>query len=156
MSGKMSADPRPDVQRALEKVRAAEHASNSQDVEGVVMQNSIDCQWRNRAEFLWGREQIRAYIERKWRRQMERRVITELWSADGERIALRFIAEFRNDSGAWFRAHGGENWELNSSGQIRRRFTSVNEHLVQEHERVLRWPLGVRPADHPTLSELSL
>ena len=156
MSGRTSVDPRPDIQRALEKVRAAEDASNAHDVESIVMQNSIDCQWRNRAEFLWGREQIRAYITRKWRREIERRVITELWAADGDRIALRFVAEFRDDNRAWFRAHGGENWELNSSGQIRRRFTSVNEHLIQEHERVLRWPLGVRPDDHPTLSELSL
>jgi nuclear transport factor 2 (NTF2) superfamily protein len=156
MSGRTSVDPRPDIQRAREKVRAAEDASNAQDVESIVMQNSIDCQWRNRAEFLWGREQIRAYIERKWRREIERRVITELWAVDGDRIALRFVAEFRDDNRAWFRAHGGENWELNSSGQIRRRFTSVNEHVMQEHERVLRWPLGVRPDDHPTLSELSL
>jgi len=156
MSGKTRADPRPDVQRALEKVLAAEHASNSRDVEAIVMQNSIDCQWRNRAEFLWGREQIRACIERQWRGQTERRVITELWSADGDRIALRFVAEFRNDSGVWCRAHGGETWELNSGGQVRRRFTSVNEHLIQEHERLLRWRLGPRPTDHPTLSELSL
>jgi uncharacterized protein len=156
MSGRTSVDARPDIQRALERVRASEDASNSQDFEGIVMHNSIDCQWRNRAEFFWGREQIRAYLARKWRRELDRRVITELWAVDGDRIAMRFVAEFRDDSRAWFRAHGGENWELNAGGQIRRRFTSINEHLIQEHERVLRWPLGVRPDDHPTLSELSL
>ena len=156
MSGRPSGDPRPQIQRVLERVRIGEDATNTQDLEGVVMHNSIDCQWRSRTEFVWGREQIRASIARKWRRELERRVITELWAADGDRIAIRFVVEFRDDNRAWFRAHGSENWELNASGQIRRRFTSVNEHVIQEHERLLRWPAGVRPDDHPTLSELGL
>lgn len=156
MSGRTSGGPRPETLRASQRVRASENASNARDLDSVVMDNSIDCQWRNRAEVFWGREQIRAYVARKWRREVERRVLTELWAVDGDRIALRFVAEFRDDSRAWFRAHGVENWELNPGGQIRRRFTSVNEHLIQEHERLLRWPQGVRPDDHPTLSELGI
>lgn len=156
MSGRPSVDPRPEIQRALERVRVGEDATNIQDLEGVVMGNSIDCQWRSRTEFVWGREQIRAAIARKWRRELDRRVITELWAADGDRIAIRFVVEFRDDNRVWFRAHGSENWELNVSGQIRRRFTSVNEHVIHEHERLLRWPDGARPEDHPTLSELGL
>jgi nuclear transport factor 2 (NTF2) superfamily protein len=156
MSGRTSVDPRPEVQRALERVRAAENACNLRDVDGIVMDNSIDCQWRSRAEFMWGREQIRSHIARKWRSEAEYRVISELWAADGDRIAIRFAFEYRDDNRAWFRAHGTESWELNASGQVRRRFTSVNEHPIQEHERLLRWPLGVRPDDHPTLSELGI
>ncbi|MBI1686732.1 DUF1348 family protein [Caulobacter hibisci] len=160
MTGRASPDPSPDLcperQRALVKVRDAENASNLRDFEGAVLHNSIDCQWRSRADYFWGREQIRAYLARRWRRETERRVITELWAAEANRLALRFVAEFRDDGGDWRRAHGAENWELNAGGLIRRRFTSVNEQPIQEHERVLRWPAGVRPDDHPALSDLGL
>ncbi|MBO9708799.1 MAG: DUF1348 family protein [Caulobacter sp.] len=156
MIGRTGAEQRPEVQRALLRVRASENACNLRDVDAIVMDNSIDCQWRLRSEYLWGREQIRAHLTRMWRGQVECRTVSELWAAQDDHVAIRFVHEFKDDSRTWFRAHGAETWELNASGQIRRRFTSVNEHIIPEHERMLRWPLGVRPDDHPAVSELGL
>lgn len=154
MRGTKTGDLRPEVQRALEMVRTAEDICNLRDLDAVVMSNSIDCQWRSRDLFLWGREQIRSALTSLWRPQIERRLIAELWAADGDRMAIRFVSEFRDCGGVWFRAHGCEAWQLDSSGLIRRRFTNSNEHAIDEHERMLRWPAGTRPGEHPELSEL--
>jgi uncharacterized protein len=137
-----------------QRVRDAEHAWNTRDCEGLVMGNAIDCLWRNRVYFLWGREQIRTFVERQLRREIEQRMILEPWAEGERRLAFRFAAEFRNDSGSWFRAHGCEQMEFDETGLVRRRFTSANEHAIEEHERMLRWASGPRPADHPTLTEL--
>lgn len=140
----------------LERVRAAENAWNQRDIDAVLLSSSIDCQWRCRADFLWGREQVRQFLTRKWRRELELRVINELWIWDEERAAIRFSSEFRDDSGTWFRTYGNDNWELDSAGLVRRRLTSANVHPIEEHERALRWPPGARPAASPSLSELGL
>ncbi|MDG3439013.1 DUF1348 family protein [Nitrospirillum amazonense] len=140
----------------IERVRTAEDGWNLRDLDAVVLSHRIDCHWRSRADFLWGREQIRTFVTRKWRREIEMRTIKELWASHGARVAVRFASEFRNDSGTWFRAYGNEAWQYDETGLICRRLTSVNEHPIQEHERMLRWRLGVRPADHPSLSELGL
>jgi len=140
----------------LARIRAAEDAWNRRDVDAVVRGSTIDCQWRNRAEFLWGREQIRAFLLRKWRREMEFRLVNELWAWAGRRVAIRFSTEYRTDSGTWFRSYGNSVWEYDEAGLIHRRLSSVNEHPIAEHERLLRWAAGPRPADHSSLSELGL
>lgn len=140
----------------LNRVRAAEDAWNQRNADAVVLSSSIDCQWRYRDDFLWGREQIRQFVARKWRREIELRVINELWAWDGGRIAIRFSSEFRDDSGTWFRTYGNENWECDDTGLVRRRLSSVNAHPIDQHELKLRWPLGPRPIDYPSLSELGL
>jgi nuclear transport factor 2 (NTF2) superfamily protein len=140
----------------VERVRAVEDAWNRRDLDAVVLSSSIDCQWRCRAESLWGREQIRQFLTRKWRREIDLRIINELWVWDGLRIAVRFSSEFRDDSGTWFRTYGNENWECDASGLVRRRLSSANAHPIEEHERKLRWPPGIRPPDYPALSELGL
>jgi nuclear transport factor 2 (NTF2) superfamily protein len=137
-----------------QRVHEAEHAWNSRDCDSLVMSNAIDCLWRNRVYSLWGREQIRTFVERQLRREMERRVIMEPWAEDERRLAVRFASEFRNDSGSWSRAYGCEEMEFDDAGLIRRRFTTVNEHATEDHERVLRWAIGPRPDDHPPLTEL--
>jgi len=150
-------DDRPAKEPAiLDCVRAAEDAWNRRDVDAVVLSSSIDCQWRCRSDFLWGREQIRQFLARKWRREIDFRIINELWTWDGGRIAIRFSTEFRDDSGTWFRTYGNENWECDDTGLVRRRLSSVNAHPIDEHERKLRWPLGPRAIDYPSLSELGL
>jgi len=140
----------------LEHVRAVEDACNLRDVDAVVLSSSIDCQWRCRTDFLWGREQIRQFLTRKWRREIELRVIKELWAKDGRYIAVRFSSEFRDDSGTWYRTYGNENWEFDDCGLVRRRITSANAHPIEEHERKFRWPRGIRPDDYPALSELGI
>jgi len=137
-----------------QRVRDAESAWNTGDSDRLVLSNTIDCQWRNRVDFLWGREQIRIYIERQLRREIDRRLILEPWAESGTRLSLRFAAEFRNDSGSWLRVHGSEEMEFSELGLIARRFTSANEHAIQERDRLLRWAAGPRPEDHPSLSEL--
>lgn len=139
---------------AVQKVRAAEDAWNTHDLNGVVLASTIDCHWRSRAEFLWGREQIKAYLARKWRQEFEQRLVNELWTCERNRVAIRFSCEFRDDSGTWFRAYGNEHWQCDADGLVRRRLTCANEHPIQERERAFRWPIGIRPAGHPTLSEL--
>lgn len=140
----------------IEKVRTAEDAWNRRDLDAVVLSSSIDCQWRCRADFLWGREQIRQFLTRKWRREIDLCMIIELWAWNDRRIAIRFSSEFRDDSGMWFRTYGNESWECDDTGLVRRRLSSTNAHPIEEHDRKLRWPRGVRPADYPTLSELGL
>ncbi|MEJ8840276.1 nuclear transport factor 2 family protein [Ramlibacter sp. AN1133] len=141
---------------AAQKVRMAEDAWNTRDPDRVVQVYTADTQWRNRAEFPVGREQVRAFLQRKWARELDYRLIKELWACAGERIAVRFAYEWHDDSGHWFRSYGNENWEFNEQGLMRRRFASINDLPIQESERLFHWPLGRRPDQHPGLSELKL
>lgn len=135
-------------------VRAAEDAWNRRDLQAILLASTIDCQWRNRVNFLWGREQIRTFLERQLRREIELRIVIELWAEGDHRLSTRHAAEFRSDSGTWFRVYGSEQIEFDAAGLVRRRLTAANEHPIQEHERALRWPEGPRPADQPSLTEL--
>ena len=135
-------------------VHDAENAWNMRDLDAIVFSNTIDCHWRNRIDFLWGREQIRAYVQRQARREIDARVLLEGWAEEVGRLSLRFAREFRDDSGIWFRVYGGEELELDAAGFVKRRLTAANEHPIEAHERALRWPTGPRPTDHPTLTEL--
>jgi uncharacterized protein len=137
---------------AIEKVRLAENGWNSRDPAKVAQAYSLDSEWRNRAEFIRGREQIEPFLVRKWTRELDYRLIKELWTFGGHRIAVRFAYEFRDDSGNWFRAYGNENWEFDDGGLMRRRLACINEHPIAEGERKFHWPLGRRPDDHPGLS----
>jgi len=141
---------------AIEKVRLAEDAWNSRDPEKVSLAYTEDSRWRNRVEFLAGRTEIRAFLARKWRRELDYRLNKELWTWHGNRIAVRFAYEFRDDSDQWFRAYGNENWEFSEDGLMRRRIASINEHSIREQERRFRWPSGRRPDDHPGLTDLGL
>jgi uncharacterized protein len=144
------------VATATLKVRMAEDAWNTRDPERVVQVYTEDTQWRNRSEFPLGREQVRAFLERKWARELDYRLIKELWACAGSRIAVRFAYEWHDDSGNWFRSYGNENWEFNEHGLMRRRFASINDLPITEAQRKYRWPLGRRPDDHPGLSDLGL
>jgi nuclear transport factor 2 (NTF2) superfamily protein len=137
---------------AAEKVRLAEDGWNSRDPAKVALAYSQDTRWRNRAEFLTGREAAQAFLGRKWARELDYRLIKELWTFAGDRIAVRFAYEYHDDSGTWFRAYGNENWEFDPDGLMRRRLASINEHPIAEADRCFRWPLGRRPDDHPGLS----
>jgi nuclear transport factor 2 (NTF2) superfamily protein len=139
---------------AIQKVRAAEDAWNTRDPARVAQAYTVDSQWRNRVEFIRGRDQIEAFLTRKWRRELDYRLVKELWTFAGARIAVRFAYEFRDDSGQWFRAYGNENWDFAEDGLMRRRLASINEHPIQESERQLRWPAGRRPDEHLSLSGL--
>jgi uncharacterized protein len=141
---------------AIQKVRMAEDAWNSRDPKRVSMAYSADSRWRNRAEFFDGREAIVAFLERKWAREIEYRLIKELWAFTDDRIAVRFAYEWRDDSGQWFRSYGNENWEFDENGLMRRRHASINDVAIAESARLYKWPQGARPADHPGLSELGL
>jgi hypothetical protein len=141
---------------AATKVRLAEDAWNSRDPERVALAYSEDSRWRNRAEFLQGRAEIAAFLARKWSRELDYRLIKELWACSGDRIAVRFAYESHDASGQWFRSYGNENWEFDAHGLMRRRLASINDLPIAETERLLRWPLGPRPADHPGLSQLGL
>ena len=141
---------------ARQKVRMAEDAWNSRDPDRVVLVYTEDTRWRNRSEFPVGREQVRAFLQRKWAKELDYRLIKELWACDGNRIAVRFAYEWHDDSGHWFRSYGNENWEFTAQGLMRRRFASINDLPIAEAARVFRWPLGRRPDDHPGLSELEL
>jgi uncharacterized protein len=141
---------------AVEKVRKAEDAWNTRDPVRVSMAYTEDSRWRNRAEFFSGREAIVAFLKRKWTRELDYRLIKELWAFTGDRIAVRFQYEFHDDSGNWYRAHGNEQWEFDANGLMRRREASINDVPIREEERKFRWPLGPRPADHPGLTELGL
>jgi len=142
------------VQTATEKVRLAEDAWNSQDPQKVALAYTVDSYWRNRAEFLQGREAIIGFLRRKWQRELDYRLVKELWAFAENRIAVRFAYEWRDDSGNWFRSYGNENWEFDEDGLMRRRFASINDLSIGEAERRFRWSLGRRPDDHPGLSEL--
>ncbi|WP_207480662.1 nuclear transport factor 2 family protein [Arenibaculum pallidiluteum] len=141
---------------AARKVRMAEDAWNTRDPERVSLAYTEDSRWRNRAEFLAGRPAIQAFLQRKWARELEYRLIKELWAWHGERIAVRFAYEWRDDSGSWFRSYGNEQWEFDEHGLMRRREASINDLPIREADRLFRWPQGPRPADHPGLSALGL
>ncbi|MES1930320.1 hypothetical protein SADO_13733 [Salinisphaera dokdonensis CL-ES53] len=145
-----------DNESAAQKVRMAEDAWNSRDPEKVSLAYTPDSEWRNRSEFLKGREQIVAFLQRKWNEELDYRLIKELWVTDGNRIAVRFAYEWHDDTGAWFRAYGNENWEFSEDGLMRRRIASINDLPISEDQRKFHWPLGRRPDDHPGLSELGL
>jgi len=138
------------------KVRGAEDAWNSRDPDRVAGVYTEDTVWRNRAEFPVGREQVRQFLQRKWARELDYRLIKELWAFEGARIAVRFAYEWHDDSGHWFRSYGSENWEFTDQGLMRRRFASINDLPISEAQRLFRWPLGRRPDDHPGLSDLGL
>jgi nuclear transport factor 2 (NTF2) superfamily protein len=139
---------------AVEKTRLAEDAWNTRDPEKVALGYTPDCYWRNRAEFVNGREEIIAFLTRKWTRELDYRLIKELWAFEGNRIAVRFAYECHDDSGNWFRSYGNENWEFDDDGLMRRRLASINDLPIRESERHYHWPLGRRPDDHPGLSDL--
>jgi uncharacterized protein len=142
---------------AIQKVRAAENAWNSCDPERVSLAYTPDSYWRNRSEFLKGRSEIVAFLTRKWRRELDYRLIKELWVFADDRIAVRFAYEFHDDSGNWFRAYGNENWEFDEHGLMRRRFASINDLPISEADRLFKWDRSSpRPADYPGLSELGL
>ncbi len=141
---------------ARQKVRLAEDAWNSRDPDRVVQVYTEDTQWRNRAEFPAGHAQVREFLRRKWARELDYRLIKELWAWDGARIAVRFAYEWHDDSGNWYRSHGNENWEFEANGLMRRRYASINDQPIAESARKFHWPLGRRPDDHPGLSDLGL
>jgi len=141
---------------AREKVRLAEDGWNSRDPAKVALAYTEDTEWRNRAEFPRGRAEVEAFLTREWNKELDYRLIKELWAFRDDRIAVRYAYEYRDDSGHWFRAYGNENWEFTADGLMRRRYASINEHPIAEHERKFRWPLGRRPDDHPGLSDLGL
>ena len=144
------------LESATKKVRGAEDAWNSRDPDRVVQVYTPDTVWRNRAEFPVGREAVHGFLVRKWARELDYRLIKELWAHDGNRIAVRFAYEWHDDSGHWFRSYGNENWEFNPQGLMQRRFASINDLPIQAQDRLFHWPLGRRPDEHPGLSELGL
>jgi nuclear transport factor 2 (NTF2) superfamily protein len=141
---------------AIAKVRMAEDGWNSRDPGRVALVYTEDSRWRNRAEFPVGRQQIIEFLTRKWNKELDYRLIKELWTFAGNRIAVRFAYEWHDDSNHWFRSYGNENWEFNDAGLMQRRFASINDMPITEAERKFRWPLGRRPDDHPGLSDLGL
>ena len=141
---------------AIQKVRMAEDGWNSRVPEKVALAYSVDSSWRNRAEFLTGRAAIIEFLTRKWNKELDYRLIKELWAFDGNRIAVRFAYEWHDDSGHWYRSYGNENWEFDENGLMRERHASINDVPIQELERKFHWPQGRRPDDHPGLSELGL
>jgi uncharacterized protein len=154
----MSRPPLPPftAETAAHKARLAEDAWNSRDPARVAQAYTLDSRWRNRAEFFQGREAIEAFLVRKWQRELDYRLIKEVWAFTGNRIAVRFVYESRDDSDSWSRAHGNEQWEFDEHGLMRRREASINDVRILEGERLFRWPLGPRPKDHPGLSDLGL
>jgi nuclear transport factor 2 (NTF2) superfamily protein len=144
------------AETAAQKARMAEDAWNSRDPSRVVQVYTEDTQWRNRAEFPVGREQVKQFLERKWARELDYRLIKEVWAFTGARIAVRFAYEWRDDSGHWFRSYGNENWEFTPQGLMARRFASINDLPIAGGDRKFHWPLGRRPDEHPGLSDLGL
>jgi nuclear transport factor 2 (NTF2) superfamily protein len=152
----MSRPPLPPFTRdtAIQKVRMAEDGWNTRNPEKVALAYTGDCVWRNRAEFVTGRADIAALLTRKWTRELDYRLIKELWAFDGNRIAVRFAYEYRDDSGQWYRAYGNENWEFAADGLMRRRLASINEAPIAAADRKFHWDASQpRPADHPGLSD---
>ena len=141
---------------AILKVRLAEDGWNSRDAAKVALAYSRDTKWRNRAEFANNREEAQAFLDRKWRKELDYRLIKELWTFGDSRIAVRFAYEWHDDSGNWFRSYGNENWEFGEDGLMKHRHASINDMPIKESERKYHWPLGRRPDDHPGLSELGL
>jgi nuclear transport factor 2 (NTF2) superfamily protein len=157
----MSTETRPPLppfilESARQKVRLAEDAWNTREPEKVALAYTLDSRWRNRAEFVNGRPAIIEFLRRKWSRELDYRLIKELWTFDGNRIAVRFAYESHDDSGYWFRSYGNENWEFDENGLMRLRYASINDLPIRESERKYHWSLGRRPDDHPGLSDLGL
>ena len=157
----LTEQPRPplppfDTDSAVRKVRMAEDAWNTRDPQRVSLAYTVDSVWRNRSEFLTGREAIQQFLVRKWSKELDYRLIKELWVCQGNRIAVRFAYESHDDSGNWFRSYGNENWEFDENGLMRRRIASINDLPIAESERKYRWPLGRRPDDHPGLTDVGL
>jgi nuclear transport factor 2 (NTF2) superfamily protein len=153
--------PRPPLppfthESAVEKVRLAEDGWNTRNAEKVSLAYTPDSRWRNRAEFATGRPEIVQLLTRKWTRELDYRLIKELWAFGANRIAVRYAYEWRDDSGNWFRSYGNENWEFDEQGLMQRRFACINDLAITEAERKFHWPLGRRPDDHPGLTELGL
>jgi nuclear transport factor 2 (NTF2) superfamily protein len=151
----MSRAPLPPFTRetAIQKVRLAEDGWNTRDPAKVALAYSVDTHWRNRAEFANGRPEVEAFLRRKWAKELDYRLIKELWAFTGNRIAVRFAYEYHDDSGNWFRAYGNENWQFEDEGLMAYRHASINEHPIAETDRKFFWPLGRRPDDHPSLSD---
>lgn len=141
---------------AIAKVRAAEDAWNTRDPKRVSLADSIDSRWRNRSQFVNGREEIVAFLTRKWARELDYRLIKELWTFEGARIAVRFAYESHDKEGQWFRSYGNENWEFGEDGLMHRRYASINDLPITESERLFHWPQGRRPDEHQGLSDLGL
>jgi uncharacterized protein len=153
--------PRPplppfDATTAAQKVRMAEDAWNTRDPVRVALAYTPDSAWRNRSEFITGRESIQQFLVRKWARELDYRLIKELWACHENRIAVRFAYEWHDDSGTWYRSYGNENWEFDERGYMKRRIASINDLPIAQADRKYRWPLGRRPDDHPGLSDLGL
>lgn len=144
------------LETAIQKVRMAEDAWNSRDPDRVIQVYTEDTVWRNRAEFPVGRQQVHAFLSRKWARELEYRLIKEIWAHADNRIAVRFAYEWHDDSGQWFRSYGNENWMFNEAGLMMQRHASINDLPIQAADRQFFWPLGRRPDDHPGLSALGL
>jgi nuclear transport factor 2 (NTF2) superfamily protein len=141
---------------AIQKIRMAEDGWNSRDPQRVSMVYTLDSQWRNRAEFPRGRAEIAGFLTRKWAKELDYRLIKELWASDGNRIAVRFAYEWHDDAGNWFRSYGNENWQFDANGLMELRYASINDLPILESERKFFWPLGRRPDDYASLSELGL
>ena len=154
----MSRPPLPPFtdETAAQKARMAEDAWNSRDPARVALAYTEGSRWRNRAEFVTGRPEIEAFLTRKWAREMDYRLIKQVWTHQGNRIAVRFSYEYRDDSGQWFRAYGNENWQFDADGLMEIRIASINEHPITQEQRKFHWPLGRRPDDHPGLEDLGL
>jgi nuclear transport factor 2 (NTF2) superfamily protein len=154
----MSRPPLPPFtdETAAQKARLAEDAWNSRDPARVALAYTPQSQWRNRAEFITGRDQIEAFLARKWAREHDYRLIKEVWAHAGHRMAVRFAYEYHDDSGQWYRAYGNENWQFDADGLMERRIASINEHPIAPSERKFHWPAGRRPDNHPGLTELML
>jgi nuclear transport factor 2 (NTF2) superfamily protein len=157
----VSIEPRPPFppftrETAIEKVRKAEDGWNTRDPQKVSLAYTPDSRWRNRNEFVHGREEIVQFLTRKWERELDYRLIKELWAFDGNRIAVRFAYESHDAAGQWFRSYGNENWEFDENGLMAVRHASINDLGIAESERLFHWPSGRRPDDHPGLSELKL
>lgn len=154
----MSRPPFPpfNVETATQKIRFAEDAWNTRDPEKVSLAYTPQCQWRNRSQFIRGREEIVTFLTHKWEREQDYRLIKELWAFRDNRIAVRFAYEWRDQSGQWFRSHGNENWEFDANGLMRYRAASINDQLISDGSRLFHWPEGRRPDSHPGLSALGL
>jgi uncharacterized protein len=154
----MSRPPLPpfNAETAVQKVRMAEDAWNTRDPARVALAYTPDTIWRNRSEFLQGRDEVEAFLTRKWSKEQEYRLIKEVWAWQENRIAVRFAYEWHDQAGEWFRSYGNENWEFDSSGLMHRRLASINDVPIEAAQRLYHWPLGLRPAEHEGLSELGL
>ena len=153
--------PRPplppfDKESVVVKVRRAEDAWNGRDPAAVALAYTPDSCWRNRDAFIKGRAEVEAFLTRKWARELDYRLIKELWAFSANRIGVRFVYEWRDESGRWFRSHGNEMWLFDAQGYMAERHASINDHSIAEVDRLFRWPQGPRPVDHPELSELGL